>query len=178
MTHVYYGSTFRTSVWCAVRAVWVARREAQLTQHAIYVDKVLKPHFYFYPLMAVLVMLVLAVVLCALLSNVMSCMLKPVQQPSWFRNNIFVVKRKARFPLLVIHENASVDASNDWLERLCHAGSNSSDTGRDILIEDAVKCILHLLFKAIKSIVDSPKAAAFHSFLKMKWAQCWKPFFI
>jgi hypothetical protein len=54
---------------------------------------------------------------------------------SWFRNNIFVGKQKARFPLLVIHENASVVASNNRLERLCHAGSNSSDTGRDILNE-------------------------------------------
>ncbi len=89
--------------------------------------------------LAVLVTLVLAVVSCALLSNVMPCMLEPVQRPSWFRNNIFVDKQKARFPLLVIHENASVVASNDQLERLCHAGSNSSDTGRDILIEDAVK---------------------------------------
>ncbi len=79
--------------------------------------------------LAVLVMLVLAVVSCASLSNVMSCMLKPVQQPSWFRNNIFVDKRKAQFPLLVIHENASVVASNNQLEQLCHAGSNSSDTG-------------------------------------------------
>jgi hypothetical protein len=40
-------------------------------------------------------------------------MLKPVQRPSWFRNNIFVNKRKARFLLLVIHENTSDVASND-----------------------------------------------------------------
>jgi hypothetical protein len=64
--------------------------------------------------------------------------------------------------------SVSVVASNDRLERLCHAGSNSSDTERDVLIEDAIKCILHLPFNAVKSVVDNPKAAAFHSVLKMK----------
>jgi len=29
----------------------------------------------------------------------MSCMLKPIQRPSWFCNNIFVNERKTRFPL-------------------------------------------------------------------------------
>jgi hypothetical protein len=97
-------------------------------------------------------MLVLAVVSCTLLSNVMCRKLKPVQRPSsWLRNNIFVNERKTWFPLLVIHENASVVASNDQLVQLCHIGSNSSDTGRDILIKDDVKCILHLPFKPSKA---------------------------
>ena len=93
-------------------------------------------------------------------------MLDLFQWPSWFCNNIFLCKGKARFcfPFLVM-KYASVVASKDRLERLCQTGSNSSDTGRDILMKNAIKGILHRPLKAVESVVDAPKAT-FYSVLK------------
>ncbi len=106
------------------------------------------------------------------LSNVMLRILATVKRPPWYCNSIFVVERKACFFGFFFVSSMKMRVKShpmiDWKDCVVLAATATLGGSSSSKNEDVGKPLLHLLFKALESVVDAPKAAADHSVWKMK----------
>ena len=128
--------------------------------------------------LAVLPTLVIEVVSCCALSNVVSCMIKPVQQPSGVCNSILVCQGNSWFALLFLSSSMKMWVGHIWWSTgalgllVVRRPSHSQRQQWCQQGHPHQRCHqVHppLFARSHQSILDASKADSFHAVLKLKW---------